>query len=112
MDPFKTIPELYVRLRIMMETINGFCKLMATLPAKPTAKVIESSQNAHSPAIPRQWFELPMQLVDYFHTDTVNEIIVIHRGSGSENLLMYAGAYTKNGEKKMEELLKYGLKKL
>ncbi len=83
-DPFKTIPELYVRLRIMMETINGFCKLMATLPAKPTAKVIESSQNAHSPAIPRQWFELPMQLVDYFHTDTVNEIIVIHRGSGSE----------------------------
>ena len=99
-DPFKSIPDLYVRLKIMMETINGFCKLMATLPAKPAVKVIDSGPIVHSPVSPRQWFELPMQSVEYFHTDTVNEVIVIQRGSGSEKAPHVRRGHTRRMVKK------------
>lgn len=78
------ISDLYGRLRVTIEAINGFCKLMATLPPKSSVEVMEHIQTKQLPILPRQWFELPMQTVDYFHTEKENDVIVIKRGTGSE----------------------------
>lgn len=83
-DGPQKISGLYARLKVMLETINGFCKLMATLTPKPVVKIVESSISQQKPVPPRQWFELPLQTVEYFHTATENETITIKRGSGSE----------------------------
>jgi hypothetical protein len=70
----------------IMEMINGFCKLMGELPKKQTVEgeepVITSEQARPEP---RQWFELPLRTVEFFHTEnTDNNIIVIRHGSSSE----------------------------
>jgi hypothetical protein len=80
----QTIPDLYAKLRVMIEMVNGFCKLMATLPPKPTVKILDQGSLNQTSNPPRQWFELPLQTVEYFHTTTENEIVVIKAGSGSE----------------------------
>ncbi len=68
----------------IVEMINGFCKLMAELPGKQNVTNVESLCTRKQMPEPREWFELPLQTVDYFHTDSSDNKIVIKRGSGSE----------------------------
>ncbi len=75
---------LYLQMRVLLETVNGFCKLMATLPPKLSVTVIDSNTQIQNFNPPRQWFELPLQVVEYFHTEIENELLVIKRGNGSE----------------------------
>lgn len=68
----------------IVEMINGFCKLMTELPARQSVVSVESLDTRRKMPEPRQWFELPLQAVEYFHTDTLDNTIVIKQGSGSE----------------------------
>ncbi len=91
----QTLIDLNLRLRVMLETINGFCKLMATLPPKPEVHSIESSSVKNQPMSSREWFELPLQTVEYFHTSREEEVIVIKRGSGGEKSPHIRRAHTR-----------------
>ncbi len=99
--------NLNVRLRIMLETINGFCKMMATLPPKPEVESIQSSSLRNQPPSPKEWYELPVQTVDYFHTSLEGAVIVIKRGSGGEKSPHIRRAHTRRivkSDGKIEEI--------
>jgi len=68
----------------IVEMLNGYCKLMSELPPKQGVVSIDPVDIRKHPTEPRQWFELPLQTVEYFHTDKADKIIIIKQGSGSE----------------------------
>ena len=68
----------------VLEMINGFCKIMATLPPAPSVKIQEIDQSRDRIPPPRQWFELPQQTIDYLETEKVTTTITIKRTSGTE----------------------------
>ncbi len=76
--------EMYLKMKAMVEMVNGFCKLMSQVPP---ASAVDSTQSVVSkpvPQPPRQWFELPLQTVDYFYTESSDNKIIIKKGNGSE----------------------------
>lgn len=91
----QTLINLNLRLRIMLETINGFCKVMATLPPKPEVTIVGNHTNSSQSPVIHQWFELPMQVVEYFHTSKEDESIIVRRGSGSEKSPHIRRAHTR-----------------
>lgn len=71
-------------LKIVVETINGFCKLVSELEPKEQVMYVETSTPHGSLSKPRQWFELNLQAVDLFHTKEFQEKVTIHHGHGTE----------------------------
>ncbi len=69
----------------VVELINGFCKLTAALPPKASVH-LEDAPDHYPPRKPgpRQWFELPTQIVQQYHTDELNKAVVLCRGAGVE----------------------------
>jgi|GEM_PF-3646630 len=91
----QALENLNLRLRIMLETINGFCKVMATLPPKPEVVIEDSALPGSGVKTIRQWFELPLQVVEYFHTSKEKGVVVVKRGSGTEKSPHIRRAHTR-----------------
>lgn len=70
----------------MFELINGFCKLMATLPAqhRREAIVIDHIVTDEKPKQTHVWTDLPLQHVDLFVTEKEKETVIIRRGVATE----------------------------
>jgi hypothetical protein len=105
---FETEDEvaLYQKIKGIIEMVNGFCRLTAELPPRPATVVVDSEETHPQHISPRQWIELPMQTIEYFHTETETGTVVIRHGSGSEKSPHYRrGHYRriqqKNGPEKL-----------
>lgn len=77
-------PDWYNLIKLQIETVNGFCKLMSQLPPASSVESIGHLVLNKKAQVPRLWFELPLQTVDYFHTESSDNKVVIKRGTGSE----------------------------
>lgn len=80
----ETIPY-HERIKLL-ELINGFCKLMATLPPQihNEVEIIETKNFKPQPEEHRIWTDLPLQYVQLFTTELSNKIITIRRSAGTE----------------------------
>lgn len=76
--------ELYLKMKAIVEMVNGFCKLMSQLPPAPAVHSAQTVVSKSPQQPPRQWFELPLQTVDYFYTESSDNKVIIKKGNGSE----------------------------
>jgi len=75
----------YRKIIGMVEMLNGFCKLTAEM--RPIATVVSTGQQQLSNSVQhnRQWYELPLQTVDYFAIQNEGTaVVLIRNANGSE----------------------------
>ncbi len=89
------VPD-YQRIRLY-ELLNGFCKLMATLPlqTKNEVEVIETIPAPQRPTERHIWTELPLSYAHMYVTAMREKIIVIRRGMGGEIGFHYRSGHTR-----------------
>ncbi len=93
--PYDQYSRISYKQRAVLEMLNGFCKLMATLPPGPSVKIEDTNTTREKPHPPRQWFELPQQTIEYLRTEKLDDIITIKRGIGSEKSPHIRRAHTR-----------------
>jgi hypothetical protein len=85
MDPkYMEYLEIMRKNKVLVELINGFCKLMSELPKSASIVSIDSLETPPLPKIPTAWFELKAQTIDYLETSRENSVVTIRRSIGSE----------------------------
>ena len=93
------------KMRAIVEMINGFCKLFSNIPPRNATTSIDRGKTHQPNNPPLQWMELPLQTVNYLHTDMENDMVVIRHGSGSEKSPHYRrGHYRRYFDENGKEL--------
>lgn len=81
------------------ETLNGFCRVNAELPARPAVKILEGDHSHPTQQQSRQWFELPQQVVESFTAKKEDRTVIIRTCGGEMPAHLRRGHYReyKNG---------------
>jgi hypothetical protein len=74
----------YEQVKMIIGVVNGFSGLVASLPPKPSYQVIEATHATPIEHSPRQWYELPQQVIEYFKNEQQGDKMVIIRSCGGE----------------------------